>query len=107
MLLIARNQARQREFSLRLAIGAGRVGLFRQLLTESLLLVVAGRRAGLDVCRAGERGPWRHGRNWRLVCNPTLRVLLFTLVILALAAALVFRTGAIAQCALRFQPDWR
>ena len=42
LLLIARNQARQREFSLRLAIGAGRMHLFRQLLTESLLLVLGG-----------------------------------------------------------------
>ena len=42
LLLVARNQARQREFSLRLAVGAGRVHLFRQLLTESLLLVIAG-----------------------------------------------------------------
>jgi predicted permease len=42
MLLVARNQARQREFSVRLAIGAGRMDLFRQLLTESILLVVGG-----------------------------------------------------------------
>jgi predicted permease len=42
LLLVARNQARQREFSLRLAIGAARGDLFRQLLTESLLLVFAG-----------------------------------------------------------------
>ena len=42
LLLVARNQARQREFSLRLAIGAGRGDLFRQLLMESLLLALAG-----------------------------------------------------------------
>jgi predicted permease len=42
LLLIARNQARQREFSLRLAIGARRLHLFRQLLSESLLLVIGG-----------------------------------------------------------------
>ena len=45
MLLIARNSVRQREFSLRLALGAGRAALLRQLLAESLILVVAG--AGL------------------------------------------------------------
>ena len=42
MMLQARNTARQREFSLRLAIGAGRTTIFRQLLVESLLLVTAG-----------------------------------------------------------------
>src|SRR5579863_1952884 len=42
MLLAARNAARQREFSLRQALGAGRGELFRQLLTESLILVTAG-----------------------------------------------------------------
>ena len=42
MLLTARNAARQREFSMRLALGAGRRDLLRQLLAESLLLVSAG-----------------------------------------------------------------
>ena len=46
MLLVARNTARQREFSLRLALGATRFQLFRQLLTESLLLVAAGTALG-------------------------------------------------------------
>jgi predicted permease len=46
MLLVGRNAARQREFSLRMALGGSRVRLFRQLLTESLLLVFAGAALG-------------------------------------------------------------
>src|SRR5262249_57797471 len=45
MLLVARNAARQREFSLRQALGESGARLFRQLLVDSSLLVGAG--AGL------------------------------------------------------------
>jgi putative ABC transport system permease protein len=45
-LLLARSTARQKEFSLRLALGGGQGRLFRQLLTETLMLALAGAIVG-------------------------------------------------------------
>jgi predicted permease len=46
MLLVVRNAARQREFALRRALGANAWVLFTQLISESLILVVAGSALG-------------------------------------------------------------
>jgi predicted permease len=55
-MLLARGASRQREMALRVSLGAGRPQLARQVLTESLLLSMAGAMCGAAVAYFGARG---------------------------------------------------
>ncbi len=88
MLLVARNGARQREFSVRQALGAGRGELLRQLLAESLILVTAGGALAWGFAEVATRllGKWAQIES---SLAPDKTVLLFTLGVLAMAALLL------------------
>ena len=92
-LLLARGAQRQREISVRMAMGAARLRVVRQLFTESLLLATLGGAGGLLLSAAGRNviprllsDPWEHSEvpvpfDWR--------VFGFT-VLVTLATALLF-----------------
>jgi predicted permease len=87
MLLAARNTSRQREFSMKLALGAGRGDLLRQLLTESLLLVSAGGLLAwfFAVVATRSLGAWAQIES---SLAPDAAVLRFTVIVLAVAVVL-------------------
>jgi predicted permease len=92
-LMLARAATRTREFSIRTALGAHRLRLIRQLLTESVLLAVLGGSSGLFVAHWGARllvsfvGVQPDPVAFDLA--PDARVLCFTMG-LSLATGLVF-----------------
>jgi len=95
-LLLARAAARKKEIAVRLALGASRARLIRQLLTESVLLAVAGGALGMLFALWIKNGllvvtDW--GGRWMSALEPSLdlRVFGFTLA-LSVLTGLVFGT---------------
>ncbi len=90
-LLLSRGAARQREIAVRTALGAGRLRLLRQLLTESVLLAVAGGIAGVVL------GSWGLRALLAAVPDNLARVNAVTMdgEVLAFTAALSLLTGVI------------
>lgn len=93
-LLLARAASRQREIGVRLALGAGRGRLIRQLLTESLLLATLGGAFGLLLAFWFKDGllavtEWGGPQMRALEIRLDLRVLVYT-VALSWAAGIIF-----------------
>lgn len=101
-LLLSRAEARHRELAVRLAIGADRRRLLRQLITESMVMAIAGAAVGIVVARLGTQTlvslittPGAEGQV-SLDLSLNLRLLAFT----TLAA-----TATVVLCGLA--PAWR
>lgn len=98
-LLLARFAARQREIGVRMALGAGRTRIVRQMLTESLLLSTLGGIMGFAVAYVGRNTlpnllspSWRLGASnghsdWRIFAFAA-GITIFTGVLFGLAPAL-------------------
>ena len=92
-LLLARGTTRKAETSIRMALGAARSRLIRQMLTESVLLACLGGLAGLAVAYAGTRTilslAFPDALNLPIQASPSLPVLGFAFL-LSLVTGVVF-----------------
>ena len=98
-LLLVRAYQRQSEFAVRVALGAGRMRIVRQLLAEALLLTATGAALGGALAYAGVRlllslAPATLPRLDSIALEP--RVVAFSALV-ALASAIVFTTIPLSQ----------
>jgi len=92
-LMLARGAARRAEIAVRVALGAGRRRVMRQIVTESILLSCMGGLAGLAVAYGGARLilalAYDGAKDWPLSSSPSLPVLGFAFL-LSMLTGLVF-----------------
>ena len=95
-LLLARCTARRSDVAVRIALGAARSRLIRQILTESVLLSLIGGAAGLAVAYAGSHMmlalAFPNAKNMPIQSSPSLGVLGFAFLI-SLVTGVVFGTA--------------
>ena len=107
-LLIARAASRQKEIAIRLALGAGRIRLIRQLLLESLLLSAAGAALGLVLAVCTDQLLLRFlppETKWlKLSLLPDPRALLFTAGVAALTGIVFGLLPALRGTGLNVAP---
>jgi predicted permease len=91
-LLLARSSARRREISIRLAMGAGRARIVRQLLTESVVLALLGGLVAVAIAWWGGQTMFamvaERDTAARLDLSPDFRTMAFTAAVALLTAVL-------------------
>jgi len=102
-LLLARAEARHREFAVRTALGAGRGRLLRQFMTEGVILSLAGGALGLLLAHLGVRAllrayPESLPRTGEVAVDA--RVLVFTLA-MSIATGLIFGLAPILHIRMK------
>jgi len=106
-LLLARAEARQKEISVRVAVGAGTLGLIREFLAEGLLISVSGALVGLGIAWMGVRLLlWAGSDTIPRAAEVAMdwRVLTFTGLVL-ISTALAFGLAPLAQVLTRKTHD--
>jgi len=95
-LMMARATARRAEVAVRMALGAGRRRVIRQIVTESVLLSCVGGLAGLAVAYAGSRTilalAFPDARNMPISASPSWMVLGFAFAV-SLVTGILFGAG--------------
>ena len=102
-LLLARSTSRKRDYAVRLALGANRWRLVRQVLTESMMISLAGALLGVGIAWAGVQGLTRFDAGYIPRLDQTrvdVTVLGFTLAISIITALMIGALPALQQSGL-------